>query len=138
MPRLPVETYSALLIEDSPTSALITKTMLDSSTQSNWIFTHAPTLFAGLQCLERGTFDVVCLDLNLPNGAGLAQVVAPVLKASGSIPVVVVTSEVDEATKLAAQAMGVQGYWRKSLDWKCRPFHDSVIDLIRARNLVPA
>lgn len=74
-----------------------------------WFLTHVPRLDVGIEYLSRDRFDVVLLDLSLPDSFGLdtlrkLQAIAP------DIPVVVLTGADDRALSLQAMATGAQDY----------------------------
>lgn len=65
-------------------------------------FTEARTLDAGLDCLARGSFDLVLSDLTLPDSTGL-DTVAALLDAAPALPLVVLTG--NEARGLGREAV---------------------------------
>ncbi|HEY9724837.1 MAG TPA: ATP-binding protein [Chroococcales cyanobacterium] len=74
-----------------------------------WLLTHVPRLDVGIQYLSCDRFDVVLLDLSLPDSFGLdtlrtLQAFAP------DIPVVVLTGADDRELSLQAMATGAQDY----------------------------
>ena len=99
----------ALLIEDSPADARLLKEILADSKHIEFRLTHAETLKDGMDRLGKTHFDVVLLDLNLPDSSGLASV-DRLLAAFARAPVVVMTGNEDEDLGLSAVAAGAQDF----------------------------
>ena len=59
-----------LLVEDNPVDALLTRDLLAEWPLDQFEITHAPILADGLTRLSRDRFDVVLLDLSLPDTHG--------------------------------------------------------------------
>ncbi len=98
-----------LLVEDSPSDAALVEEALMQSGLARFVFTHVETLGEGLKQLRQPNFDVLLLDLTLPDSMGpetflRARVEAP------SLPIVVMTSIDDEAIGLEAVRHGIQDY----------------------------
>ncbi len=85
-------TLSVLLIEDSRACALAVSSMLNSFSV---VTTVATSLASGLLKLAEGDFDVILLDLTLPDSQALDTLVA-VRNCAHSTPIVVLTA-LDEA-----------------------------------------
>lgn len=99
-----------LLVEDNPADARLLKEMLmDSSLKGRFTIAHAQSMKEAAGRLTKERFDVVLLDLMLPDSEGLATFMR-VRKSFPSIPVVLLTGLSDE--NLAAQAVreGAQDY----------------------------
>src|SRR5437660_12851414 len=72
-----------------------------------------PDLSSGLTALRGDNFDVVVLDMSVPDGAGLANV--PLLKAEAPhLPIIVAGDADDETLALEAVHAGAQDYLVKS------------------------
>ena len=99
----------ALLIEDSAADARLLREILAESKHIEFRLSHAETLKEGLARLDKTNFDVVLLDLNLPDSSGLASV-DDLLSASVRAPVVVMTGNEDEDLGLKAVAAGAQDF----------------------------
>lgn len=83
-----------LLVEDNPGQASVAQSFLqlglpDSST------THVTTLAQGVRAVKDDSFDVVLLDLGLPDGDGL-DVVISMAEAALDVPIVILTAQGDE------------------------------------------
>lgn len=105
---------SALIIDDDPEAVLLMGMRLNEACAADqrFILEGAETLHAGLAEIARGDYDVILLDLTLPDSRGLDTVRAVMPKAGG-IPVVVLTCLEDEAVGLEAIALGAQDFLNK-------------------------
>ena len=111
-----------LLIEDSPTYAHLVRSMLSVAKATDFDVVHAERLEDGLHSLEQDGFDVILLDLMLPDSNGL-DTLQKVGDRVGSVPVLVLTSVDDEETSLKALHEGAADYLVKSevsANWLCR------------------
>ncbi|MBI2386978.1 MAG: hybrid sensor histidine kinase/response regulator [Elusimicrobia bacterium] len=108
------ERVNALIIDDDPEAVLLMGMRLNEACgpDQRFILEGADTLRAGLQEIARGDYDVILLDLTLPDSRGLETVAATVAKAGG-IPIVVLTCLEDEAVGLEAIGLGAQDYLNK-------------------------
>jgi len=101
-----------LLIEDNPDSALIVGKLLKKVRNINYDITHADTLKKGLNYIGRKYFDVILLDLVLPNGEGM-YVFESVHTKCENIPIVIVSGYKEHA--LEAVKNGAQDYLIKPI-----------------------
>ena len=105
-----------LLIEDNPADAFRLRRTLTKATSAQFELAHAKRLGQALQRLGEESFDLVLLDLTLPDSQGLeafAKIQAQVPEA----PIVVLTGLDDEALAIKVVQEGAQDYWVKgSLD----------------------
>jgi two-component system cell cycle response regulator len=98
-----------LLIEDSPADARLIREMFSESRRVSFDLVWADLVATGLNYLATDSFDVVLLDLHLPDTYGLITL-GRVQATDPSIPVVVLTSFNDEARAVSAIQEGAQGY----------------------------
>lgn len=104
------ETFiKALLIEDSLVYAQLVLEMIKEARGVAIGIEHSFRLSAGLERLRQEEFDIVLLDLTLPDSFGLETLKRTRAEAS-NIPVVVMTSLDDEEFTLQALQMGAQDY----------------------------
>lgn len=96
----------ALLIEDSPTQAL---SMLAEMETAGAVADHATSLADGLDMLRDAAYDVILVDLNLPDSQGSATVERTCRKAFAT-PVIVLTGHDDAESVLKALELGAQDY----------------------------
>ncbi|MEO5336507.1 MAG: diguanylate cyclase [Magnetospirillum sp. WYHS-4] len=97
---------SVLLVEDSPTQALQATSAIEAA---GGIVDHADTLAAAEMRLRAGRFDVVLLDLNLPDSQGSATV-ERICRSTVGTPVIVLTAEDDDRNVDAALDLGAQDF----------------------------
>lgn len=104
------DSIRVLLVEDSRASAKLAETVLGGEGYRNtFVVTHVMTLADTLLALDRDQFDIILLDLTLPDSAGL-QTVAKVRARHPEIAVVVLTATDDENLGLEAVQSGAQDY----------------------------
>jgi diguanylate cyclase (GGDEF)-like protein len=104
---------SVLLIEDEQLVARVTEQMLRKASTHKYSLVHCRTLAEGLDKLRIEDFDVLLLDLNLPDSSGMATLQA-VLAQSVDTPIIVLTATSNyeigfKAIKLGAQDFLVKG-----------------------------
>jgi len=95
------DTLRVLLVEDNPGDARLVREMLRECAAPTFAVEHVTRLAEGLDRLERERFDVVLLDLNLPDSAGLAGVETLGRRGPGA-PIIVLTGLDDESTGMEA------------------------------------
>lgn len=98
-----------LLVEDSRTSVLLVETLLREDPLETYDLFVADTLAKAKTHLAEDGFDLILLDLNLPDSAGLGTVDSIVEVARGT-GIVVLTSTSDEQVGLAALRRGAQDF----------------------------
>jgi len=104
-------TVSVLLIEDNPGDAQLLQELLAES-HMHIAIEHADRLSDGLARLEQGGFDIILLDLFLPDSQGIATFAAVHARAP-SVPILIVTSLDDETLAANAMHAGAQDYLAK-------------------------
>jgi diguanylate cyclase (GGDEF)-like protein len=109
------EKVKILLIEDSPVEVLIMRALL-AKAESAQIpglpcldLVSANSLTEGLERLNEGGFELVLLDLSLPDSEGL-ETLAGVRAQGPQVPVVVLTWSGNEALAVQALQLGAQDY----------------------------
>ena len=103
------ESVRILLVEDSPGDVELLRYTLRQVRGVPFDLTHAETLEAGLAAAVAQAFDILLLDLNLPDANGL-ETVERALGAAGTLPVVVFTGTEDEILGVEAVRRGAQDY----------------------------
>ncbi len=106
MPDQPIQ---VLLVEDNPTDVLLLQEALAQVPSVQFKLTEVEQLTEGLERLSQEPFDVVLLDLGLPDSQGLETLVKIRERASW-VPIVVLTGLADEALGLRALQAGAQDY----------------------------
>jgi len=106
-----------LLIEDNAADARLVREMLsETAGEETFHLDVAPTLLQGLTFFGKGTYDVVLLDMSLPDSQGL-NTLAAIRTYAPSIPVVLLTGSEDEQLVKEALKRGAQDYLhKKALD----------------------
>jgi signal transduction histidine kinase len=98
-----------LLVEDNPPDALLLKETLKGITGTKFELTHAKQLSEAVTHLGKTGFDVILLDLSLPDSFGLETVERASLMAP-SLPIIVLTGLKDETIGIQAVHKGAQDY----------------------------
>lgn len=101
-----------LVIEDNPGDARLIELMLAEHSDDGYQPVFALRLAEGLEAIARQPFDIILLDLSLPDSHGLGTVEA-VLESAPMTPIIVLTGLADESTALAAMKAGAQDYLAK-------------------------
>lgn len=105
----PVNSVNILLIEDNIAEARLLQELLKDSSLQQFSVVHAKRLGEGLNHIQGNIFDVVLLDLTLPDSQGLESL-ARLIDNSPSLPIVVLTNTNDEDLAIAAVRQGAQDY----------------------------
>jgi PAS domain S-box-containing protein len=103
------EPIKVLLFEDNPGDARLILEMLKESNTDQFELTQVECFEEGLRHLSKESFNVLLLDLGLPDTSGIetllkAQAVAP------GVPIVIMTGLSDELLAIKAMQMGAQDY----------------------------
>jgi DNA-binding response OmpR family regulator len=101
----------ALLVEDEEPDAELLQAALARSEEDKLVVTHVRSLETTLDALATAEFDVILLDLGLPDSTGL-ETLTRVLQATKS-PIIVITAAAQEDAALAAVRAGAQDYLHK-------------------------
>ena len=100
---------SILLVEDSPSDAALLQESLSAAGPSQFEFTHVESLTEGLARLAERRFDVLLLDLSLPDSVG-RETFLRARAAAPDLPIVVLTGAADEEIGFDAVRQGIQDY----------------------------
>ncbi len=104
---------AVLLVEDSASdAALLEESLSIASPPGQFRFTHVETLAQALAQLSQARFDVMLLDLSLPDSTGRDTFIRA-RTAAPELPIVVLTGAASERVGLDAVRQGVQDYLRK-------------------------
>ena len=98
-----------LLVEDNPGYARLLTELLRDAGADHLKMVHVDRLAAAIERLDRDSFDVMLLDLSLPDADGLDTLVRAHAHAP-KIPIVVLTGHDDEALAVRAVRSGAQDY----------------------------
>ncbi|TAN65903.1 MAG: diguanylate cyclase [Methylobacter sp.] len=108
----PVATIRVLLVEDEAGDAHLVRMKLGQSQSEHFDLCWAQSLTEAQQCLAASSFDVMLLDLSLPDSEGLATVHSARAMAM-AIPIVVLSGRGDTDFALTALEAGAVDYMVK-------------------------
>ena len=103
------KSIAILLIEDDLAEARLIQEILQNFDSNQFVLAHVQRLQTGLNRLRQEQFDLVLLDLTLPDSQGLSSVELLVNNFS-SIPIVVLTNTNDNQLAIEAVRQGAQDY----------------------------
>ena len=106
---MPFDRIRVLLVEDNPGDARLLREVVRDAEGAHIHLTHVDTLGKALARLDADQFDVVMLDLSLPDADGLDTLVRTHAQAP-SVPIVVLTGLDDEGLAIRAVREGAQDY----------------------------
>ncbi|HUT08879.1 MAG TPA: SpoIIE family protein phosphatase [Thermoguttaceae bacterium] len=98
-----------LLVEDDPDDVWIMRSLLGDRWDGPFELIHVELLSAAVHCCKEREFDVILLDLALPDSQGLETFLAMVAQADG-VPIVVLSGYSDERTAVKAVQAGAEDY----------------------------
>lgn len=101
-----------LLIEDNPGDVRLIREMLKEAGIAQYELECVDRLSKGLECLAEGDFDVLLLDLGLPDCQGL-DTLSSVCTKVPKVPAIVLTGLADEMAGIKAIQEGAQDYLMK-------------------------
>ncbi len=107
------ERIKALLVEDEPAEARLIQETLAEAVAVGFELRQVNRLEDALQLLGRESFDVVLLDLSLPDSQGLEGLGKAQARAPG-VPFIILTGMDDETMALKAVQQGAQDYLAKA------------------------
>ncbi len=102
-------TYKVLLVEDMLMIAKVTEQMLKKALNTKYTVLHKARMADTLEVLKQEDFDIILLDLNLPDSREL-ETVSRVIRVAPEIPIIVLTATNDDAIGLKAVQMGAQDF----------------------------
>jgi signal transduction histidine kinase len=98
-----------LLIEDDIVEARLIQEILKNFHLNQFCLTHVKRLQVALERLKQEQFDLILLDLTLPDSQGLASV-GLIVQNFAHVPIVVLTNTNDNQLAVAAVRQGAQDY----------------------------
>jgi len=102
-------TIDILLIEDNLAEARLLKEFIKLTKSQNFSLVHVQKLQDGIKQLNNGKYDVILLDLTLPDSQGLSSI-PQLLKQNPSNSIIVLTNINDEQLAIEAVRQGAQDY----------------------------
>jgi len=103
------DTINMLQFEDYPDDVMLTGYFLAEVKNIVCRVQHVERLKQGLELLSQNHFDLILLDLNLPDSQGLSTF-DRVKEAAGNIPIIIMSGMVDEDIAVHAVQKGAQDY----------------------------
>ncbi len=103
------EIIRVLLVEDNPGDACLVEEMLGEAAASPFILKHVESVGQALTSLTAEDFQIILLDLSLPDGHGFGTI-ERMRKVAANIPIVVLTGLDDERIAIKALQGGAQDY----------------------------
>lgn len=104
-----MEEIKILLIEDNSADARLIEELLKEARETEFELNQTKRLKKGLTLLEEREYDIILLDLSLPDSNGSATI-KTTLKTSPKIPIIVLTGRNDEEFAVEAVKKGAQDY----------------------------
>src|ERR1035437_10028473 len=101
--------YQVLLIEDD---SLIAKTLKMSLPYKGFEVIVCESIRAGLDTFRKKTFDLLLIDINLPDGSGL-ELCRTIREENQTVPILLVTAQTDESVAVQGLEGGADDYIRK-------------------------
>lgn len=98
MPSYPLP-LAVLLVEDNPGDADLIRYLISEVNPAGFSFRHETTLAGGLAAVTAGRYDVVLLDLSLPDSFGM-ETVERMVATAPTLPVVILTGNPDDVMAL--------------------------------------
>ena len=105
----PNNAVKVLLVEDDLAEARLLQEVLKSFNLDRFQLVHVKRLYQALDYLKAAKYDVVLLDLTLPDSLGIDSLKA-IIQNAPSIPIVVLTNNNDDKLALEAVREGAQDY----------------------------
>jgi DNA-binding response OmpR family regulator len=103
---------SILIIDDEPQLRRSLSLILKSC---NYLVTCAENAHEGLRLLQEDRYDLLFLDVKLPDGNGLS-LLPTILQRHPSMPVIILTAHGEEAAASEALQLGARAYLLKPID----------------------
>ncbi|MDB4960915.1 MAG: putative histidine kinase, atypical hybrid [Myxococcales bacterium] len=103
---------NVLLVEDNPADADFVALIVDELRAPEVLLVHVPRVADAIRLLTSRDYDAVLVDLSRPDTTGLGDL-RSLRRAAPALPIVVLTSSLDEKLGLAALADGAQDYLLK-------------------------
>ena len=123
------QTVNVLLVEDNPGDARLLQVALADVDSAQFQFTHVQRLTDVADCLRDALYDVLLLDLGLPDSKGLVTLLVARYLAP-TMAIVVLTGLDDESLAIQAVQNGAQDYLVKG-QWDARLLVRSILYAIQ-------
>ncbi|MCB8983025.1 MAG: response regulator [Ardenticatenaceae bacterium] len=106
---------TVLLIEDNRADADLIRLLLNAATdvrsapQPQFIIHHADRIASAINLMDQNTFNIILLDLSLPDGQGL-DTFRKVQLSAQNVPIVILSGQDNESLTVTAMQQGAQDY----------------------------
>lgn len=100
--------FNVLLVEDNLSDIVLIKTMLSESNEK-FDLKFAETLGEALKILDNEDFDVMLLDLGLPDSHGF-KTFTKIINEMPELPIIIITGLEDETLGIKAVKIGAQDF----------------------------
>jgi len=107
-----VRELKVLIIEDDEFVSMIYEDHLEEADQANFTVEKFTELEPGINALKKGSFDILLLDLNLPD-SDYNNTISTIPSIAFKVPIIVMTSTNDEKLALKTMNFGAQDYLNK-------------------------
>ena len=107
-----MRTISVLLVDGHPTDAELIRVLLASTPDGEFAVEHVGALREAITRVHQRQFDVVVLDLSLPDSAG-PNAIRQLKATAPELPLVVLTGQEDDDLALEVIRLGAQEYLSK-------------------------
>ncbi len=107
-----MEALRVLIVEDNPVDALCITEALEDTNGTKFAISHVETLAEGKERLGKEDFNVLVLDLGLPDSQGI-ETFLRMKNSAPSVPIVVMSGLDDETLAMQAVRGGAQDYLLK-------------------------
>lgn len=104
---------NTLLVEDNLGDAFLIKRLLEFESVFGFHVTHSTRLSLAIEQLNQENFDVILLDLGLPDSQGF-ETISQMIEVSPNIPIIVLTGKNDEDFSVEVVQKGAQDYLVKN------------------------
>lgn len=109
MSNIKQKQIKTLLVEDNQGDAFLLREKLVHVREAKFNLIHVERLKTAIHCLRSESFDIILLDLSLPDSQGLGTFLT-LKEASPHLPIVLLTGLKDESLALEAVRQGAQDY----------------------------
>lgn len=125
-PDLEMKNIKVLVAEDIPLNQLLMKTILDDFGYERDVASNGKI---AIEKLKSASFDIVLMDLQMPemNGFEATEYIRKVLKVN--IPIIALTADVTTADLAKCKAVGMNDYIAKPVDE--RLLHSKIVSLVK-------
>lgn len=107
-----IETNTILIVEDNEGDVLLIREYLKSSLPT-YITKNCKTLFNACEVLQNQRFDLIFLDLSLPDSIDHKSIIKTIQEAAKDTPVIILTGYSDKKFAIESLHLGIQDYVMK-------------------------